>query len=158
MNAQWCFRRVPDTTPTADVRLLYGPNVPVVFRIFLNRVDMRENSLKDMLRSCAVSLLLLHSGLTWAGDAAKIGIEPTPARQAELMNLVRQDCGSCHGLRLEGGLGLPLTPQALKEKPPETLKEVILHGRNGTPMPPWSPFLTDAEADWIVRMLLKGLP
>ncbi len=119
---------------------------------------MREDPLKEMLRICAISLLLLCSGMTWASDATKQGIDPAPARQAELMNLVRQDCGSCHGLRLEGGLGLPLTPQALKEKPPESLKEVILHGRNGTPMPPWSPFLTDAEADWIVRTLLKGLP
>jgi len=83
---------------------------------------------------------------------------PPPARQAELLNLVRQDCGSCHGLRLEGGLGLPLTPQALREKSPEALKQTILHGRGGTPMPPWNPFLTEAEAGWIVDILLKGLP
>lgn len=88
---------------------------------------------------------------TWADP-------PTPARQAELLNLVRQDCGSCHGLRLEGGLGLPLTPQALREKSPEALKQTILHGRGGTPMPPWNPFLTEAEAGWIVDILLKGLP
>lgn len=81
-----------------------------------------------------------------------------PARQAELLNLVRQDCGSCHGLRLEGGLGLPLTPQALRGKSPEALKQTILHGRGGTPMPPWNPFLTEAEAGWIVEILLKGLP
>lgn len=83
---------------------------------------------------------------------------PSPQRQAELLNLVRQDCGSCHGLRLEGGLGLPLTPQALKGKSPEALKQTILHGRGGTPMPPWNPFLTEAEAGWIVDILLKGLP
>lgn len=83
---------------------------------------------------------------------------PPPTRQAELLNLVRQDCGSCHGLRLEGGLGLPLAPQALREKSPEALKQTILHGRGGTPMPPWNPFLTEAEAAWIVDTLLKGLP
>lgn len=83
---------------------------------------------------------------------------PSPARQAELLNLVRQDCGSCHGLRLEGGLGLPLTPQTLGDKSPEALKQTILHGRGGTPMPPWNPFLTEAEAGWIVDTLLKGLP
>jgi cytochrome c55X len=83
---------------------------------------------------------------------------PSLARQVELLNLVRQDCGSCHGLRLEGGLGLPLTPQALKEKSPEALKQTVLHGRGGTPMPPWSPFLTEAEAGWIIETLLKGLP
>lgn len=93
--------------------------------------------------------------LAWADSAVPA---PAPARQAELLNLIRQDCGSCHGLRLEGGLGLPLTPQALKEKPPEALKQTILHGRGGTPMPPWGPFLTEDEAGWIIETLLKGLP
>lgn len=105
-------------------------------------------------------LLLAYSGLTWGDSVAEgvMALAPTPARQAELLSLVRQDCGSCHGLRLEGGLGLPLTPQALREKPPEALKETILNGRNGTAMPPWNPFLTEAEAGWIVQLLLKGLP
>lgn len=84
--------------------------------------------------------------------------EPAPARQAELLHLVRQDCGSCHGLRMEGGLGLPLTPQALKGKNLESLKLTILQGRVGTTMPPWSPFISEPEAAWIVDMLIKGLP
>lgn len=83
---------------------------------------------------------------------------PAPARQVELLTLVRQDCGSCHGLRMEGGLGLPLSPLALREKPPEALKQTILHGRRDTAMPPWRPFLSEGEAGWIVEVLLKGLP
>ncbi len=83
---------------------------------------------------------------------------PAPARQAELLRLVRQDCGSCHGLRMEGGLGLPLTPQALEAKPPEALAQTILHGRRGTAMPPWTPFLSENEAAWVVEVLMKGLP
>lgn len=84
--------------------------------------------------------------------------EPAPERKAELMHLVRQDCGSCHGLRMEGGLGLPLTPAALEGKDAEGLKFTILQGRYGTTMPPWSPFMNEAEAGWIVEMLMKGLP
>ncbi len=80
------------------------------------------------------------------------------ARQKELVRLVRQDCGSCHGMTLNGGLGPPLTPQALKQKPAEGLKATILGGRPGTPMPPWGAFMTEAEADWIVNELLKGFP
>ena len=79
-------------------------------------------------------------------------------RQVELVRLVRQDCGSCHGLTLKGGLGPPLTAQALKDKPPEMLKAVILKGRPGTPMPPWNAFMSDADAGWIVEQLLKGFP
>lgn len=109
-------------------------------------------------RSFPFFLLILSFWVSCTTVVKAAGPEPGSARQAELLNLVRQDCGSCHGLRLEGGLGLPLTPQALKDKSPEALKETILHGRGGTPMPPWEPFLTEAEAGWIVQMLLKGLP
>ena len=70
--------------------------------------------------------------------------------------MVLQDCGSCHGLTLKGGLGPPLTVEALAGKSPEMLKATILNGRPGTPMAPWGPFLTDAEASWLVERLLQG--
>ncbi|HYG42204.1 MAG TPA: cytochrome c, partial [Bordetella sp.] len=43
--------------------------------------------------------------------------EPDMLRQGQLEHLLRQDCGSCHGLRMTGGLGPPLTRQALAGKP-----------------------------------------
>ena len=117
------------------------------------------NNLLRFLRIGALSLLLACSGLAWGDSAAEAEITPpSPARQAELLNLVRQDCGSCHGLRFEGGLGVPLTPELLKGKSVEALRDTILYGREGTPMPPWNPFLTEAEAAWIVQLLMKGLP
>lgn len=80
------------------------------------------------------------------------------ARQAELVTLVRQDCGSCHGLTLKGGLGPALLPETLKDKPADSLKSVILQGRPHTAMPPWQRFLSEAEAEWIVFKLQKGFP
>jgi cytochrome c55X len=77
---------------------------------------------------------------------------------ARLARLVRHDCGSCHGLRLTGGLGPALTSAALQGKPAAYLQAVILSGRAGTAMPPWSPFLTQAEAAWIAERLLEGFP
>lgn len=79
-------------------------------------------------------------------------------RQLELVRLVRNDCGSCHGLKLNGGLGLSLIPVALAGKSPEGLRETILRGRAGTAMPPWSSFLSEAEANWVVEQLMKGFP
>lgn len=79
-------------------------------------------------------------------------------RENELIRLVRQDCGSCHGMRLTGGLGPALTPESLKDKPAATLVSTVLHGRPGTPMPPWKSLLADSEAEWIVDMLRKGFP
>jgi len=78
------------------------------------------------------------------------------ARQQALRHLLAQDCGSCHGLTLQGGLGPALTREALAGKSPEMLRAIILHGRPGTPMAPWQPFLNEAEAAWLVQQLLDG--
>ena len=83
---------------------------------------------------------------------------PVEPRRGELVNMVRQDCGSCHGLTMKGGLGQALLPSNISAKDPEQLRFVILHGRRGTAMPPWSRFLTDAEAAWVVELLRTGLP
>lgn len=83
---------------------------------------------------------------------------PAEPRRSEIVHMLRQDCGSCHGLSMKGGLGPPLLPAALKDKDAEQLRFVVLHGRRGTPMPPWSRFLTDDEAAWVVELLKNGLP
>lgn len=80
------------------------------------------------------------------------------ARQGDLTRLVRQDCGSCHGMLLTGGLGLPLTPAALRDKPADSLVATILRGRPGTAMPPWATLLSEGEARWIVEHLQAGFP
>jgi cytochrome c55X len=95
--------------------------------------------------------LLCAAASSWASD-------PGTARRAELVSLVRQDCGSCHGLTLKGGLGPSLEPAALAGKDAEALGFVILHGRRGTPMPPWREHLSEGEARWIVEQLQKGFP
>lgn len=91
-------------------------------------------------------------------SGAVIASEPAIARQKELVHLVRQDCGSCHGMQLTGGLGLPLTPEALKDKPFEGLVATVVYGRPGTAMPPWKSIITEQEAEWIVRALMAGFP
>ncbi|OHC62022.1 MAG: hypothetical protein A2045_05715 [Rhodocyclales bacterium GWA2_65_20] len=79
-------------------------------------------------------------------------------RERELVRLVRQDCGSCHGMQLTGGLGLPLTPEALRDKPAESLVATVIYGRPGTPMPPWKTILSAEDAEWIVTRLIEGFP
>jgi cytochrome c55X len=84
--------------------------------------------------------------------------EPDAARQRQLVRIVRQDCGSCHGMRLTGGLGPALTREALADRPVEAVAATIFHGRPGTPMPPWRAMLDEGDALWIAQQLQAGLP
>lgn len=79
----------------------------------------------------------------------------SPARQAELEHMVIQDCGSCHGLTMKGGLGKPITPGDLAGFDPEGLAAIILDGVPGTAMPPWRPLISELEALWIAEYLMK---
>ncbi len=83
--------------------------------------------------------------------------ELTPQRKGELQNLILQDCGSCHGMTLKGGLGSALRPADLDGVEPSTIAHIILNGVPGKPMPPWRGLLSDNEAIWIARALKAGV-
>jgi cytochrome c55X len=87
------------------------------------------------------------------GGAALAGDIPDPVK---LGDLVRQDCGSCHGLTMKGGLGKPLTADRLVHWDRDQLTHIILEGVPGTPMPPWRSLLSEAEARWIANELKRG--
>ena len=110
---------------------------------------------RPALSVAALAACLAAPLVTWG---AGVGAEDLPSaeRQAALAYLVRQDCGSCHGMTLKGGLGRPLLPEALAGAEAEALAEVILDGIPGTPMPPWRGQLSEAEALWIARALKQG--
>lgn len=90
-------------------------------------------------------------------SAFSVQAEIDSARRTELIALLKQDCGSCHGMTLKGGLGPALTPAALRGKSPQMLVDTILRGRPGTPMPPWSKFLQPEEVRWLVDRLYRGI-
>lgn len=95
---------------------------------------------------------------TGAGTDTGAGGTVTPGRAQELRHMVRQDCGSCHGLRMTGGLGRDISPAALAGRDPADLTAVILDGMPGTAMPGWRPLLTEDEARWIADYLLENEP
>jgi cytochrome c55X len=79
------------------------------------------------------------------------------ARINELSYLVRQDCGSCHGMTLKGGLGKSLRPADLSDWDSSQLVAIILDGVPGTPMPPWRGLISEDDARWIANALKRGL-
>lgn len=93
-------------------------------------------------------LTLLPIQATAAGNDVRSG--------PELTNLVLQDCGSCHGMTLKGGLGPPLRPEDLHQLPAEAIAAIIREGVPDTAMPPWKPLLAPEEIDWISRQLKAG--
>ncbi|HED16737.1 MAG TPA: cytochrome c [Gammaproteobacteria bacterium] len=78
-------------------------------------------------------------------------------RRAELKDLLLQDCGSCHGMTLKGGLGPALTPDVLHNKSRQMITVTITEGRPGTPMPPWKTILSEQEIHWLVETLYSGV-
>lgn len=114
-----------------------------VLKVFLHGVRI-------VIAASAVALL--------ANSAIAETKVPDDDRLKALVHLVRQDCGSCHGLTLKGGLGPALNPETLQDKPVEGLVATIIGGRPGTPMPPFRGILTEDEAAWIVERLMSGFP
>jgi cytochrome c55X len=106
----------------------------------------------DTIRRRSLSLPAIWLG-SWLAAGPVVAEPLDPAR---LTNLVRQDCGSCHGLTLQGGLGKPLTADRLAQWDRDQLIHIILDGVPGTPMPGWRPLLTEAEAGWIAGALKQG--
>lgn len=109
-----------------------------------------------------ISPLFVHVfvllGVAFAAAFAAEAAEPAPERQDELIKLVRQECGSCHGLTLAGGLGPSLQADAMAAMPVDSMVASIMNGRPGTAMPGWSRFMTEVEAEWMVKELMAGFP
>ena len=99
--------------------------------------------------------LFTLSVLVLAGQGVFAGELPAQ-RQNELRNLLLQDCGSCHGMTLKGGLGPALTPDIMATRSRDMVRVTIEQGRSGTPMPPWKNMLSKDDIDWLVDTLYKG--
>jgi cytochrome c55X len=99
------------------------------------------------MRSLAIALFLLPAVFMPDADAQDV---------KRLEHMLVQDCGSCHGLTMKGGLGRPLTREALADSDPDTLAAIILEGVPGTAMPGWRSILKEDEALWMANYLKKG--
>src|SRR5690554_2277916 len=111
----------------------------------------RRPAMKTTGQACSWHSLVLALAIT--SVQAQAG---APESEAELKNFVIQDCGSCHGLKLKGGLGPPLRPADIEALPEAAISAIIREGVPGTAMPPWKALLTDQQIAWISEQLKSG--
>ena len=117
---------------------------------------MKRNIMKITL---FILSLVFASVITAAfARAADDEVSAETARHQELLYFLKHDGGSCHGLRLKGGLGPALLPQPLANKPEAYLVTTILEGRKDTAMPPWKSMLSRQDAQWLAEQLKNGIP
>lgn len=113
-------------------------------------IGMRLNQIVTTFAFITVTITTLSS---LAQAAPPLGEK----REQQLIHLLKQDCGSCHGMTLKGGLGPALLPKNLQDKPDLFLQNTILMGRPGTAMPPWQGLLTEQETQWLIKQLKQGI-
>ncbi|MFC5776527.1 c-type cytochrome [Alcaligenes parafaecalis] len=101
-------------------------------------------------------LIAVFIALSVSHEVGASEATPTLKRQASLLTLLHQECGSCHGLSLKGGLGPALTSDALQGQTAEQIALTIMQGRPGTAMPAWSRFLQAQESQWLADFLLHN--
>ena len=103
-----------------------------------------------MQKLVAIAVLLVLDTSTALAD-------PTPVRQRELRDLVKNECVMCHGVGRLGGEGPSLLPSDIKFKDKDDLVSTILNGR-GSRMPPWYTRLSREDARFIVEHVLTSEP
>ncbi len=108
--------------------------------------------MKNLFLIFSLCLSIFTSSVSFAMDT-----QVSEERKKELKHLILQDCGSCHGMTLKGGLGPSLLKSDLANKPKEFIYHTIANGRTGTAMPPWKNLLSDSDINWISDQLINGV-
>ncbi|MBB3184012.1 cytochrome c55X [Halomonas fontilapidosi] len=96
--------------------------------------------------------------ICWLPIAALADGSLSAEREQELETLLYQDCGSCHGMTLRGGLGPALPKSRMNAYSREGLAALILNGVAGTAMPGWAGLLSQQEARWLADHLQNDNP
>lgn len=113
--------------------------------------------IKNIGQSLIVPCLISLTVIAQASEQAVTDLSLSDQRKAELTHLLKQDCGSCHGMTMKGGLGPALLPESLIKTPDYILENTIKYGRETLAMPAWDGILNDQEIKWLVGQLKEGI-
>lgn len=120
---------------------------------------MRLPWLSAMLHNWAKLSALMLLGWIGVSTPAALHAEPISAdRKASLDHLLRHDCGSCHGMTLQGGLGPALLPEQFTDQDIDSIATMILVGNPEKAMPPWEGLLSFSDARYLARQIKNEGP
>jgi mono/diheme cytochrome c family protein len=110
------------------------------------------------LRAIGVALLVLLALVASAQFAAHAQ-EPDPEQLALGARLYAENCAVCHGPNGEGRVGANLSKDWPSIRPDLTVRNIIVNGVPGSPMPAWSQAkggpLSDDQIDALVAHILS---
>lgn len=112
-----------------------------------------------LARRCARGNLAVALLLCLLGVAVPVMVQAeslSVERKASLDYLLHQDCGSCHGMTLQGGLGPPLLAERFTDWDIDSLVTMIRVGNPARAMPPWGDLLSDADARYLAERIKNG--
>jgi len=118
-----------------------------------NKKDKKNAGVMRNMSLMATALYILTTAVIAIYSSSSSALSEN--EKQSLIYLVKQDCGSCHGLTLQGGIGPALLKKNLKNKPLKYIETVIANGRTGTPMPPWKEILGKEQIRYIANYLLS---
>ncbi len=141
---------------TGDFPYRCGPHPQMTGLIHVISADESKDSSQKTKNKSADNTKNNEKTLS-EGSVADTQQDIPEKRKEEILSLLRQDCGACHGMTLLGGLGPSLKSEALERLTLDQVVQTIMQGRPGTPMPPWKPFFSDAEVHWLAQQLKQGI-
>lgn len=109
-----------------------------------------------------VVFLAIAISLSWCSYRAALAQTQTPPTDEQLAQgaqLFAENCAVCHGASGEGRVGATLAKNWPSIRPDLTVRNIIINGIDGSPMPAWSMAnggpLSDAEIDALVAYILS---
>ena len=112
------------------------------------------------LVALAIPALLLLTGISTLADASPSPSASLPGDPNNGQTVYQQNCTSCHGTSLEGGVGPQLNPIAKlpgvsNPLDPQFLITTITDGRPGTAMPAWQGKLSDTQIKDLAAFIIQ---
>jgi cytochrome c oxidase cbb3-type subunit III len=110
----------------------------------------------DRSQEKALAAEIAAADVRWPASAASGAFEPTAELAAAGLSVYQTNCGACHGMTLEGGIGPNLKDgQWLHGGSPHEVMQTISDGVPAKGMPAWGPILGPERVKQVTAYVLS---